>query len=73
MHKTRPPFRMELFTLEEFMKMDALTQQYALASLEGADLPDLVPLLEKIVVRDACMSPLVITFALTLLHQAGQY
>ncbi len=62
--------RMELFTLDEFMKMDALAQQYALASLEGSDLTDLVPLLEKIVVRDD-VAPLAITFALTLLHQTG--
>ena len=47
-----------------------LTQQYALASLEGSDLTDLVPLLEKIVVRDD-VAPLAITFALTLLHQTG--
>ena len=52
------------------MKMDALTQQYALASLEGSDLTDIVPLLEKIAVRDD-VAPLAITFALTLLHQAG--
>ncbi len=65
-----PSYRMELFTLEEFMKMDALAQQYALASLEGSDLTDLVPLLEKIVVRDD-VAPLAITFALTLLHQTG--
>ncbi len=65
-----PSYRMELFTLDEFMKMDALAQQYALASLEGSDLTDLVPLLEKIVVRDD-VAPLAITFALTLLHQTG--
>ena len=65
-----PSYRMELFTLEEFMKMDALAQQYALASLEGSDLTDLVPLLEKIVARDD-VAPLAITFALTLLHQTG--
>ena len=52
------------------MKMDALTQQYALASLEGSDLTDLVPLLEKIAERDD-VAPLAITFALTLLHQTG--
>jgi len=65
-----PSYQMELFTLDEFMKMDALAQQYALASLEGSDLTDLVPLLEKIVVRDD-VAPLAITFALTLLHQTG--
>ena len=65
-----PSYPMELFTLDEFMKMDALAQQYALASLEGSDLTDLVPLLEKIVVRDD-VAPLAITFALTLLHQIG--
>lgn len=65
-----PSYRMELFTLDEFMKMDALAQQYALASLEGSDLTDLVPLLEKIVARDD-VAPLAITFALTLLHQTG--
>ena len=65
-----PSYQMEIFTLDEFMKMDALAQQYALASLEGSDLTDLVPLLEKIVVRDD-VAPLAITFALTLLHQTG--
>lgn len=65
-----PSYRMELFTLDEFMKMDALAQQYALASLEGSDLTDLVPLLAKIVARDD-VAPLAITFALTLLHQTG--
>lgn len=65
-----PSYRMELFTLDEFMKMDALAQQYALASLEGSDLTDLVPLLAIIVARDD-VAPLAITFALTLLHQTG--
>lgn len=65
-----PSYRMELFTLDDFMKMDVLKQQYALASLEGSDLTDLVPLLEKIAVRDD-VAPLAITFALTLLHQTG--
>jgi len=65
-----PSYRMELFTLDEFMKMDAMAQQYALASLEGSDLTDLVPLLEKIVARGD-VAPLAITFALTLLNQTG--
>ncbi|WP_188006623.1 Cytochrome c-type biogenesis protein CcmH/NrfG [Sporosarcina sp. ANT_H38] len=65
-----PSYQVEVFTLDEFMKMDALAQQYALASLEGSDLTDLVPLLEKIAVRDD-VAPLAITFALTLLHQIG--
>jgi tetratricopeptide (TPR) repeat protein len=65
-----PGYQMESFTLDEFMAMDALTQQYALASLEGSDLTNLVPLLEKIAVRDD-VAPLAITFALTLLHQTG--
>ena len=63
-------FKMESFEFDEFMKMDAMTQQYALASLEGSDLSDLAPLLKEIAVQDD-VAPLAITFALTLLHQTG--
>lgn len=66
----QPSYQVEVFTLDEFMKMDALAQQYALASLEGSDLTDLVPLLAIIAARDD-VAPLAITFALTLLHQMG--
>lgn len=65
-----PGFQKESFEFDEFIKMDAMTQQYALASLEGSDLSDLAPLLEKIAVRND-VAPLAITFALTLLHQTG--
>jgi tetratricopeptide (TPR) repeat protein len=57
------------FTMEEFVEMDTMSQQYALASLEGMDLSGLIPLLTAIAERDD-VAPLVITFALTLLHQA---
>ncbi len=57
------------FVMEEFNGMDSMNQQYALASLEGTDLSDMIPLLEEIAERDD-MTPLVTTFALTLLHQA---
>ncbi|WP_342511052.1 DUF3196 family protein [Sporosarcina sp. FSL K6-1522] len=60
----KPPF-----TLEEFIDMDAETQQYALASLEGSDLSALTPTLVAIAER-ADLVPIVITFALTLLYQA---
>lgn len=66
----KPAALLQSFTIDEFMEMDALTQQYALASLEGSNLSDILPLLELIAVRDD-VAPLAITFALTLLHQAG--
>ncbi|MER2090709.1 MAG: tetratricopeptide repeat protein [Sporosarcina sp.] len=65
-----PGIQMKTFTIDEFMKMDALTQQYALASLEGSDLSAIAPLLVTIAERDD-VAPLALTFALTLLHQTG--
>ena len=50
--------------------MDILTQQYTLASLEGTDLRLMTPVLEDIA-ESVHLSPLVVTFALTLLHQAN--
>ena len=50
--------------------MDILTQQHTLASLEGTDLRGMIPVLEDIA-ESVHLSPLVVTFALTLLHQAG--
>ncbi|WP_438311241.1 DUF3196 family protein [Sporosarcina sp. FA9] len=58
------------FTMKEFTAMDSLKQQHTLASLEGSNLNALIPVLEE-VAKDSTLSPLVITFALTLLHQAG--
>lgn len=58
------------FTMEEFIEMDSIKQQQTLATLEGADLNPLLPVLEKIAARSD-LSPLVITFALTLLQQSG--
>ncbi|MEK5039132.1 tetratricopeptide repeat protein [Sporosarcina sp. FSL K6-3457] len=60
---------MKPFTLDEFNAMDSMHQQYALASLEGMELSGMVPLLIEIAERDD-VAPLIITFALTLLHQA---
>ncbi|AOV07573.1 tetratricopeptide repeat protein [Sporosarcina ureilytica] len=57
------------FTLDEFMAMDVLGQQQLLASLDGTDLHAVTELLEDIV-ESVHLSPIVITFALTLLHQA---
>ncbi|NYF25045.1 tetratricopeptide repeat protein [Sporosarcina sp. JAI121] len=65
-----PGIQMKTFTIDEFMKMDAMTQQYALASLEGSDLSAIAPLLVTIAERDD-VAPLALTFALTLLHQTG--
>ena len=58
------------FTLEEFLTSDTLTQQYALASLEGTDLNGYGPRSERNcgAVRHCTVN---ITFALTLLQQAG--
>ena len=50
--------------------MDPITQQHTLASLEGTDLRVMIPVLEDIA-ESVHLSPLVITFALTLLHQAN--
>lgn len=58
------------FTMKAFNEMDSLMQQHALASLEGTDLQAVLPLLVEIAER-ANLSPLVVTFALTLLHQVG--
>jgi tetratricopeptide (TPR) repeat protein len=62
--------RTKPFTIEEFMKLDTLSQQYALASLEGTDLSGMNALLKEIA-ELSDVSPLIITFALTLLHQVG--
>ncbi|MBE1554550.1 tetratricopeptide repeat protein [Sporosarcina limicola] len=58
----------QTFTLEEFRKMSARSQQVTLASLEGTDLSEMTLLLQEIAEMED-MTPLVITFALTLLHQ----
>lgn len=58
------------FTLDDFIEMDVLTQQQALASLDGTDLQAIAPVLEDIA-EGVHFSPLVVTFALTLLHQSG--
>ncbi|MDS9471367.1 tetratricopeptide repeat protein [Sporosarcina pasteurii] len=57
------------FTLEEFLAMDGLGQQQLLASLDGTDLHAIIEVLEDIV-ESSELSPIVVTFALTLLHQA---
>lgn len=57
------------FTFEDFLDMDVLTQQHTLASLEGTDLRLMIPVLTDIA-EGIHLSPLVVTFALTLLHQA---
>lgn len=59
-----------LFTFEAFIEMDVLMQQKSLASLEGTDLRQMTMVLEDIA-ESVHLSPLVITFALTLLHQAN--
>lgn len=59
-----------LFTFEDFLGMDVITQQHTLASLEGTDLQSITPVLVDIA-ESVYLSPLVVTFALTLLHQAG--
>ncbi|MCZ2258432.1 tetratricopeptide repeat protein [Sporosarcina sp. G11-34] len=57
-------------TIEEFDEMDVMTQQHTLASLEDANLIPLIPLLKEVSERREG-SPLVKTFALTLLGQAS--
>lgn len=59
-----------LFTFEAFIEKDILMQQQLLASLEGTDLRQMTMVLEDIA-ESVHLSPLVITFALTLLHQAN--
>ena len=58
------------FTLEEFNAMDKMHQQYALASLEGMDFTEMIPQLRELAERDD-VEPMVISFVLALLHQAG--
>lgn len=58
------------FTFEEFTQMDVLLQQQMLASLDGTDLQSMTEVLEDIA-ESVHFSPIVVTFALTLLHQAG--
>jgi tetratricopeptide (TPR) repeat protein len=60
----------ESFSAAEFIEMDDMTQQHMLASLEGTDLTAMISVLVD-VVQHQNLSPLVITFALTLLQQAG--
>ena len=60
----------ESFSAAEFLEMDDMTQQHMLASLEGTDLTAMISVLVD-VVQHQNLSPLVITFALTLLQQAG--
>lgn len=59
----------EPFTFDAFLEMDVMKQQQMLASLEGTSLNTMIPILEDIA-ESIHLSPLVITFALTLLHQA---
>ncbi len=59
-----------LFTLEEFNAMNTGQQQMALASLEGTDISNLIPVLKEIVEMDV-ISAICVSFALTLLQQAG--
>ncbi|MFS0575397.1 tetratricopeptide repeat protein [Sporosarcina sp. 179-K 3D1 HS] len=58
------------YTVDEFLQLDRDAQQMALASIEGTNLSQSTPLLAEIVEREE-VAPLVITFALILLHQAG--
>lgn len=58
------------FTLEEFNAMDKMQQQYALASIEGLDLSEMIPQLVAIAEQED-IAPLVISFALALLYEAG--
>lgn len=67
-YDTDTPTPMELFTLDTFMGLDIMTQQHTLASLEGTEIAEMIPVLEDIA-ESVHLSPLVVTFALTLLHQ----
>lgn len=58
------------FTFEDFVEMDSYTQQHTLASLEGTDLHGMIPVLEDIA-ESVHLSPLILTFAITLLQQVG--
>lgn len=58
------------YTIDEFLQLDRDAQQMALASIEGTDLSQITPFLANIVERKE-VAPLVITFALILLHQAN--
>src|SRR5690625_1980394 len=58
------------FTVELYREMDVLLQQRMLASLDGTDLRGMTELLEDIAESEN-FSPIVVTFALTLLHQAN--
>jgi len=64
------PISKELFTIDMFMNMDSMTQQHTLASIEGTDISSMIPVLEDIA-ESISLSPLVISFALTLLYQAN--
>lgn len=59
-----------LFTLDEFIDMESTAQHHALASLEGTDLRVMTPVLIDIA-EGIHFSPLVVTFALTLLREAN--
>lgn len=58
------------FTLDDFIEMDVFSQQQVLASLDGTDLRAMSAVLEDIA-ESVHFSPIVVTFALTLLHQSG--
>ncbi len=58
------------FTLDDFIDMDPFSQQQMLASLNGTDLRMMTSILEDIA-EGVNFSPLVITFALSLLAQSG--
>lgn len=58
------------FTFEDFLEMDSYSQQHTLASLEGTDLHGMIPVLEDIA-ESVHLSPLILTFAITLLQQIG--
>ncbi|WP_041075369.1 tetratricopeptide repeat protein [Bacillus sp. OxB-1] len=57
------------YSVEEFLHWGRDAQQMALASMEGTEVTHLIPFLVEVVEREE-MAPLVITFALILLHQA---
>lgn len=67
-----PNFQPKPITVEEFMTLDSSEQQFVLASLEGTQLSEMIPLLKGIV-ELSTISPLILTFALTLLHQADYW